>query len=93
LDRIIKALSDFGGPTIEAVHLSKPGSVFRMGSLPIQIDIINQASGISFDEYYKRKTLMVFDDIEISVISRDDLIKNKKASGRIQDEADAEKLS
>ncbi|HEX2958660.1 MAG TPA: hypothetical protein VHO70_17630 [Chitinispirillaceae bacterium] len=93
MNKIIKALSDFGGPTIEAVHLSKPGSVFRMGSPPIQIDIINQASGISFEECYKRKTLMAFDDIEISVISRDDLIKNKKASGRIQDEADAEKLS
>ncbi len=66
LDKITKALSDFGGPTIEAIHLSKPGSVFRMGSPPIQIDIINQASGISFEECYKRKTLMVFDDIFVN---------------------------
>lgn len=92
LTKMIRALSEFGGPTIEAVHLNKPGSVFRMGSPPIQIDIINQASGISFEDCYKRKNMMRFDDVEIAVISKEDLIKNKKASGRIQDEADAEKL-
>jgi hypothetical protein len=85
-----RALSEFGGPTVEAVHLSKPGSVFRMGSPPIQIDIINQASGISFEDCYKRKTTILVDDVEIAVISKDDLIKNKRASGRMQDNADAE---
>lgn len=92
LGKMIKALSDFGGPTVEAVHLSKPGSVFRMGSPPVQIDIINKASGIIFEECYKRKNIIRVDDMEIAVISKEDLVKNKKASGRIQDKADAEKL-
>jgi len=33
------------------------------------------------------------DDIEISLISKEDLFVNKKASGRMQDKADAEKLN
>jgi hypothetical protein len=92
LRRMTKALSDFGGPTAEAEHLSKPGSVFRMGSPPIQIDIINQATGLVFEECYSRRNLVRVGDIEIAVISKEDLITNKRASGRTQDRADAEKL-
>jgi hypothetical protein len=92
LKKMIKALSDFGGPTAEARHLSKPGSVFRMGSPPVQIDIVNQASGIVFEDCYKRKNTISVDDIKIMVISKEDLIKNKKSSGRLQDKADADKL-
>ena len=92
LDRILHALSDFGGPTAEAHHLNKPGCVFRMGTPPLQIDIINEAAGINFDECFERKNLIAVDDIMINVISKEDLIKNKKASGRTQDQADAERL-
>jgi len=92
LDSIIKALSDFGGPTAEAHHLNKPGSVFRMGTPPLQIDIINEATGISFEDCYERRRVISVEDVEISVISKEDLIKNKRTTGRTQDQADAEKL-
>ena len=92
LRRMTKALSDFGGPTAEAGQLSKPGSVFRMGSPPLQIDIINQATGIVFDECYRRRSLVRVGDVEVAVISKEDLVRNKRASGRTQDQADAEKL-
>jgi predicted nucleotidyltransferase len=92
LEKTIKALSDFGGPTAEAKFLTKPGSVFRMGSPPVQIDIINKASGLVFEECYKRKKIIFIDGMKITVISKEDLIVNKKASGRLQDRADAEKL-
>ena len=92
LDRIIHALSDFGGPTAEAHQLNKPGSVFRMGTPPLQIDIINEAAGIDFDKCFERRNLIAVDDIKMYVISKEDLIKNKKTTGRTQDQADAEKL-
>ncbi len=57
LNKMIKTLSDFGGPTAKAKHLRKPGSVFRMGSPPVQIDIINEASGIVFEDCYNSKLL------------------------------------
>ena len=39
----------------------------------------------------KEKTIYV-DDIEITVISKEDLITNKKACGRLQDKDDASKF-
>jgi hypothetical protein len=63
-----------------------------MGRSPVQVDIINEASGISFMDCYRRRNVISVEDIEISTISRDDLIRNKKASGRHRDLADAEGL-
>jgi len=90
--RLLKALQAFGGPTVEASVFTEPGHVFRMGSSPIQIDIINKADGIVFSDCYANRNVLVFDDLEISTISRKDLIENKKASARLRDLADAEYL-
>jgi len=56
------------------------------------VDIINDAAGIDINECYSRKEIINFNDVDISVISRDDLIKNKRATGRTMDIADAEKI-
>ena len=58
----------------------------------ILIDVINKASGIDFDDCYKRRKIVCIEDIDVSVISLEDLIINKKASGRDQDTVDAKKL-
>ena len=92
LEKLKKALIDFGGPPVDMEQFKIKGYVIRMGSSPIQIDIINEADGINIDDCYQRKTVIKVDDIKINVISRDDLIKNKRASGRSMDIADAEKL-
>ena len=92
LEKLKKALIDFGGPPVDMEQFKKKGYVIRIGSSPIQIDIINEADGINIDDCYQRRAVIKVDDIEINVISRDDLIKNKRASGRSMDIADAEKL-
>ena len=93
LSRLISALREFGAPPVDIANFKEKGNVFRMGRSPVQIDIINEASGIDFYESYQRRELIDVEGIEISLISKDDLIKNKLASGRAQDIADAEKLS
>ena len=55
LAKLKKALYEFGAPTIDMKHFKKLGNVFRMGRSPVQIDIINQASGIEFEECYSRR--------------------------------------
>jgi hypothetical protein len=92
VQRLLKALQDFGGPTVEASVFTEPGNVFRMGSSPIQIDIVNEADGIVFSECYANRNILVFDNLEISTISRKDLIENKRSSARLRDLADAEYL-
>ena len=93
LEKLRKALLDFGGPPVDMDQFREKGYVIRIGSSPIQIDIINEADGIDIDDCFRRKEIIKVDDIEINIISREDLIKNKIASGRSMDIADAEKLT
>ncbi|MCK9463106.1 MAG: hypothetical protein M0R80_26075 [Proteobacteria bacterium] len=92
VDRLQAALRQFRAPTVENGVFQKPGNVFRMGASPVQIDIINEASGISFDDCYARREVIVADGLPISMISKADLIRNKRASGRHRDLADVEIL-
>ena len=92
LDKLQKALLAFGSPPVDIEHFKEKGNVIRIGSSPIQIDIINEADGIDINDCYTRKMTINVDDTDIFVISREDLIKNKRASGRSMDIADVEKL-
>jgi hypothetical protein len=92
LAKLQKALLDFGAPPVDMEHFKEKGRVIRMGSSPIQIDIINEADGIDIDECYSRKETIKVEDIDVYILSKDDLVKNKTASGRSMDIADAEKL-
>ena len=56
------------------------------------IEIINNADGINIKECYKRKSVVEIDNVKKNIISKDDLIMNKKSTNRLQDHADAEVL-
>jgi hypothetical protein len=92
LKRLQKAMYEFGAPTIDMSIFKDKGNFFRMGRPPIQIDIITDATGIDMKSSYLRRQIIDINGLEISVISKDDLIKNKKASGRHRDLDDAEIL-
>ena len=92
IDNLQQALYSFGAPTVKNSVFQEVGNVFRLGSSPIQIDVINDADGIDFKGCYENRNIITVDDLEISIISKDDLIKNKKASGRHRDLADVEFL-
>jgi predicted nucleotidyltransferase len=93
LAKLQNALAAFGSPPVDMEQFKVRGRVIRLGSSPVQIDIINAADGIDIDECYPRKETVKADGVDIFVISRDDLIKNKTASGRSMDIADAENLA
>ena len=88
LEKLLKALYEFGAPTVPKEHFKDIGRIFRMGRSPIRIEILNQASGIDFQTCYNRRKVITTDGIDISIISTDDLLKNKAASGREKDIAD-----
>jgi len=92
--RVVRALERFGfsrGESKEALFL-EPGNIVRFGFPPSRIEIMNQISGVDFDECIKRMEMADFDGFEVPVISRNDLLSNKKASGRHKDLADIEGL-
>jgi hypothetical protein len=92
LKNLQKALIDFGSPPLDINDFREKGNVVRLGVSPIQIDIINEADGIDIKDCYSRKNKVLVENIEISLISKNDLIINKKSSGRQADLADVEKL-
>jgi hypothetical protein len=76
--------------TIE--DLQNDGTIFQIGVAPRRIDIITEASGLKFDEAYQGSQVLNLDGIEVHIPSIEDLICNKRASGRTKDLADAEAL-
>jgi hypothetical protein len=55
---------------------------------PLRIDLINNISGVKFGEAYKNKNTGNYFGIPATFIGKEDLIRNKKAAGRIKDRAD-----
>lgn len=92
--KTLDALRRFGAPGgTPPEFFLEPGNVFRMGRVPMRIEIINQASGVSFPECYARRVETDIAGDTIAFIAREDLLANKKASGRAKDLADVEGLS
>ncbi len=53
---------------------------------------MNSVSGLEFDDGWERRIRTLLDDQEVNLIGWDDLIKNKRASGRQKDTTDVDKL-
>lgn len=91
---VLRALAAFGAPLhdLSVTDLSSPGLIFQIGVAPVRIDIITAIDGVEFSDAWPSRMLANLGGVEVTVLSRDDLIKNKKASGRLQDRADVETL-
>jgi hypothetical protein len=91
---VFRALAQFGAPLqgmTEADFVD--GTVFQIGQEPDRIDILQRIDGITFDEAWANRIEGKIDgEVPASVISRDDLIRNKLASAREQDLLDVKKL-
>jgi hypothetical protein len=92
--RLRNALNLFGFPTdsLEDVAFSEEGKIIRMGVSPVLIELINAVSGITFDQIWKNKVSGEYGSVNVFYISLNDLLINKKASGRPQDIADIAEL-
>jgi predicted nucleotidyltransferase len=93
-EKLVRALTEFGfaeSALSKELFLQKD-SLVRMGVEPNKIEILNYLDGLDFENAYKRRKNLQVEDIEISVISLEDLIANKKTVGRLKDLADIEEL-
>lgn len=92
--RLIAALRDFGFADLQAdpADFCKPRTMLVLGMEPNKIELINFADGVDFDQCFPSRVIVPLAGTEVSVIGIDDLRKNKKAVGRLQDLADLERL-
>ena len=70
----------------------EPEQMIQLGRAPNRIDLLSSISGVSTDEAFASKVSAELDGIPVYIISKDALIRNKRAIGRKQDLADLEAL-
>lgn len=94
-DRIVAALREFGFDmaSLNSSLFLEQKKVVRMGVAPFRIEILTSISGVTFDDCFVHKIVDSIDGVEVNIIRRDDLIANKKASGRPKDLNDLQKIT
>jgi hypothetical protein len=91
---VFRALAQFGAPLAGMTEADfVDGTTFQIGQPPDRIDILQKIDGITFEEAWENRVEGTIDgEIPAHVISREDLIRNKLASGRDQDILDVKVL-
>lgn len=93
-ERIVRALRDFGfgSLAIAAADFRAEDRVIQLGRIPNRVDLLTRLYGVEFADAWERRVAARLDSAPVWMISREDLIRNKRATGRTQDVADAEFL-
>jgi hypothetical protein len=92
--RLLAVLEEFGFGSvgISERDLLQPGRVIQLGQPPNRIDLLTSISGVTFDAAWETRVETTIDDQTVQIIGWDDLLTNKRASGRQKDLTDLEKL-
>ena len=82
-----KACASFGLPVkgMTLADLKNPDMVFQFGVPPVRIDVLMGVSGLAASAAWKRRQAARYGRARIWVLSRADLMRNKRASGRPKD--------
>ena len=85
--RLMRVLEEFGfGQTgIAREDFLKPDYVIQLGTEPNRIDLLTGISGVSFEEAWRQRVPGRLGDLEVWFLSRDLLIRNKRAARRAKD--------
>lgn len=88
--KMMNALRDFGMASLGLTETDfcETGQIIQLGIEPHRIDIITELPALDFDSAWERRLSIDIDGVLVNVISLQDLILNKEASGRPQDIAD-----
>lgn len=93
-DKLIQTIRDFGFASLEltADDFLTEEHVVQFGREPVRIDLLTSLDGVSFSECSERVVHLEIDGMSVPFISREDLLRNKRSSGRARDLADVEAL-
>jgi hypothetical protein len=92
--KVMEALENFGAPLHEILQedFEKADLVFQIGVAPRRIDILTSIDAVEFSEAWVGREEVRVSGLDVPVIGRPELIRNKLATGRTKDLADAEWL-
>ena len=93
-ENVINALEEFGFGSLglKTEDFLESDQIIQLGYPPNRIDILTTLKEINFKDCFKAKIEIEIQGIKINFIDLENLKKNKLATGRPQDLADAENL-
>ncbi|MBW1790184.1 MAG: hypothetical protein JRK53_26825 [Deltaproteobacteria bacterium] len=93
-DNILKALENFGFGSLDlkSDDFLEGDQIIQLGYPPNRIDILTTLKDLKFEDCYEARVGVVIEDLNVNIIDIENLKKNKRATGRPQDLADAENL-
>lgn len=88
--KVMRALVQFGAPTSNLTEqdLTSPDMIIQIGVEPCRIDLITNISGVEFNQAWENKVSVAIDDLEIFILSKADLLRNKTVVNRDKDQGD-----
>ena len=92
--KILSSLTSFGAPTsgLTGKTFMEKGIVFQIGIAPRRIDLITHIDGVDFSDAYPSIKTIVIEGLNLPFISKENLIQNKKSTGRDKDLVDVKHL-
>ena len=95
-ERVWRALARFGAP-LQALGVTqrdfvRPDMVVQIGVPPRRIDLLTGISGVQFAAAWQHRVEVTWNSHRIAFLGLDDLLQNKRSTGRAKDTLDAEEL-
>lgn len=95
-ERVVAALAAFGAPLdahgVSVEDFARPGTVYQLGLPPCRIDVLTELSGVTFEEAWRTRITTEVDGVQVPVLGRNELIRNKRATDRPKDRLDVAEL-
>ena len=94
-ERILECLTDFGFGEVglTAGDFTLPDRIVQLGYPPYRIDIITSIDGVDFDAAWENRMVVDVDGLPVPFIGREDLLTNKRSTGRPKDLLDVSHLT
>ena len=93
--RVGDVLTTFGfhelAPSVQ--EWTQDETMVQLGREPYRVDLLNFASGLEFAEAWNTSVLGELGEISVHCLGKEALVRNKLASGRLKDFADAEAIA
>lgn len=91
---ILRSVNEFGFSSFKLTpaDFTKAGNVIQLGYPPLRIDLLTEIDGVIFKECFVNRKEVVIAGIKVNFIGYNDLLKNKKKSGRPRDIDDIDNL-
>lgn len=92
--KILEALKGFGFSSLKLKEkdFCELGKTVQLGYEPLRADILTSIDGCTFEEVWRNKKRGSYGRQKVYFVGLSELVKNKKASNRKQDQADLEAL-